>query len=85
MKNFWRGSIKDAILYYQNSQQIKGEFTLIISGCSQSHCLELTKEQLKVELKQLLEQGMTRSQASRQLAKITTFSRRQIYDLSLDN
>ncbi len=84
-EEFWRGSIKDAILYYQNSQQIKGEFTLIISGCSQSHCLELTREQLKIELKQLLEQGMTRSQASRQLAKITTFSRRQIYDLSLDN
>ncbi|MGK7942392.1 MAG: 16S rRNA (cytidine(1402)-2'-O)-methyltransferase [Crocosphaera sp.] len=84
-EEFWRGSIKDAILYYQNSQQLKGEFTLILAGCSSSHFLELTTEQLKTELKQLLAQGMTRSQASRQLAKITTFSRRQIYDLSLDN
>lgn len=84
-EEFWRGTLEDAILYYQNSQQIKGEFTLIIAGCSKSNYLNLTIEQLKTELQQLLEQGMTRSQASRQLAQVTTFSRRQIYDLSLDN
>nr|WP_232285713.1 16S rRNA (cytidine(1402)-2'-O)-methyltransferase [Crocosphaera chwakensis] len=84
-EEFWRGSLEDAILYYQNSQQIKGEFTLIIAGCSQSRFLTLTVDQLKDELQQLLDQGMTRSQASRQLAEVTTFSRRQIYNLSLDN
>nr|WP_009544628.1 16S rRNA (cytidine(1402)-2'-O)-methyltransferase [Crocosphaera subtropica] len=84
-EEFWRGSLEDAILYYQNSQQIKGEFTLIIAGCSQNRFLELSIDQLKDELKQLLDQGMTRSQASRQLAEVTTFSRRQIYNLSLDN
>ncbi|MDJ0509111.1 MAG: 16S rRNA (cytidine(1402)-2'-O)-methyltransferase [Crocosphaera sp.] len=84
-EQLWRGNLKDAISYYHNSQQIKGEFTLIIAGCSQSHFLELTTEQLKTELRQLLDKGMTRSQASRQLAKVTNFSRRQIYDLSLDN
>ncbi|MEL4897449.1 16S rRNA (cytidine(1402)-2'-O)-methyltransferase [Crocosphaera sp. Alani8] len=84
-EEFWRGTLENAILYYQNSQQIKGEFTLIIAGCSENHHLELTIEELKDELQQLLNQGMTRSQASRQLAKITCFSRRQIYDLSLEN
>nr|WP_198648600.1 16S rRNA (cytidine(1402)-2'-O)-methyltransferase [Cyanothece sp. BG0011] len=84
-EEFWRGSLEDAILYYQNSQQIKGEFTLILAGCSQSRFLELTVDQLRDELQQLLDQGMTRSQASRQLAEVTTFSRRQIYNLSLDN
>ncbi len=84
-EEFWRGILKDAILYYQNSQQIKGEFTLIIAGCSQRHSLELTVEELKDELQQLLDQGMTRSQASRQLAETTTLSRRQIYNLSLEN
>ncbi len=84
-EEFWRGTLENAILYYQNSQQIKGEFTLIIAGCSQNDGLELTIEELKDELQQLLNQGMTRSQASRQLAKVTTFSRRQIYDLSLEN
>lgn len=84
-EEFWRGRLEDAILYYQNSQQIKGEFTLIIAGCSQSRCLQLTIDQLRDELQQLLDQGMTRSQASRQLAEVTTFSRRQIYNLSLDN
>ena len=84
-EEFWRGTLNNAILYYQNSQQIKGEFTLIIAGCSQPHSLELTTEELKGELQQLLNQGMTRSQASRKLAEITPFSRRQIYNLSLDN
>ncbi len=84
-EEFWRGSLEDAILYYHNSQQIKGEFTLILAGCSQSRFLELTVDQLRDELQQLLDQGMTRSQASRQLAEVTTFSRRQIYNLSLDN
>ncbi len=84
-EEFWRGTLEKAILYYQNSQQIKGEFTLIIAGCSQNDGLELTIEELKDELQQLLNQGMTRSQASRQLAKATSFSRRQIYDLSLEN
>ncbi len=49
------------------------------------HSLELSVEELKGELQQLLDQGMTRSQASRKLAEITTFSRRQIYNLSLEN
>ena len=84
-EEFWRGTLENAILYYQNSQQIKGEFTLIIAGGSQNDGLELTIEELKDELQQLLKQGMTRSQASRQLAKVTHFSRRQIYDLSLEN
>ncbi|MGK7957118.1 MAG: 16S rRNA (cytidine(1402)-2'-O)-methyltransferase [Crocosphaera sp.] len=84
-EEFWRGRLEDAILYYENSQRIKGEFTLIIAGCSPSHSLELSIEELKGEFQQLLDQGMTRSQASRKLAEVTTFSRRQIYNLSLEN
>lgn len=83
-EEFWRGTLEEAILYYQGSQQIKGEFTIILSGCPQEDSLSLSWEQLKVELQQLLDQGMTRSQASRQLAQSTSFSRRQIYELSLD-
>ena len=33
---------------------------------------------------ELLKQGMTRSQASRHLAKLTSLSRREIYQLALD-
>ncbi|MEM8779440.1 MAG: 16S rRNA (cytidine(1402)-2'-O)-methyltransferase [Cyanobacteria bacterium P01_G01_bin.49] len=83
-EEFWRGTLEEAILYYQDSRRIKGEFTLILEGCPQSSFLNLNIEQLQVELQQLLDQGMTRSQASRQLAPLTSFSRRQIYELSLD-
>ncbi|MEA5511238.1 16S rRNA (cytidine(1402)-2'-O)-methyltransferase [Crocosphaera sp. UHCC 0190] len=84
-EEFWRGTLEAAVLFYQDSQHIKGEFTLVLEGCPQSSSLNLTVDQLKEELQQLLEQGMTRSQASRQLAQFTSFSRRQIYDLSLEN
>ena len=83
-EEFWRGTLEEAVVYYQGSQQIKGEFTIILSGCPPEDSLSLSWEQLKVELQQLLDQGMTRSQASRQLAQSTSFSRRQIYELSLD-
>ena len=44
----------------------------------------MSEAELKVELQQLLNQGMTRSQASRHLAKLTSLSRREIYQLDLN-
>ena len=80
-EEFWRGNIKDAIVFYSKERQPKGEFTLIVDGNNQETEILLDEAQVKVELKQLLEQGMTRSQASRQLAKISPLSRREIYQL----
>ena len=80
-EEFWRGNIKDAIVFYSKERQPKGEFTLIVDGNNQETEILLDEAQVKVELKQLLEQGMTRSQASRQLAKISLLSRREIYQL----
>ncbi|HAC64133.1 MAG TPA: 16S rRNA (cytidine(1402)-2'-O)-methyltransferase [Cyanothece sp. UBA12306] len=83
-EELWRGTLEEAIKYYQDSRQIKGEFTLIVAGCSETSNLNLTEDQLKNELRQLLAQGMTRSQASRHLAQSTALNRRQIYNLSLE-
>jgi 16S rRNA (cytidine1402-2'-O)-methyltransferase len=44
---------------------------------------QLTEEELKAELKMLISQGISRSQASRQLAKFTSLPRRQLYQLAL--
>ncbi|ACK64130.1 Uroporphyrin-III C/tetrapyrrole (Corrin/Porphyrin) methyltransferase [Rippkaea orientalis PCC 8801] len=83
-EELWRGTLQEAMIYYQDSRQLKGEFTLIVAGCSQMSDLDLTEDQLKKELQQLLSQGMTRSQASKQLSQLTSLNRRQIYELSLD-
>jgi 16S rRNA (cytidine1402-2'-O)-methyltransferase len=44
----------------------------------------MSEAELKTELQQLLQQGMTRTQASRHLAEQTALSRRELYQLSLE-
>ena len=81
-EEFWRGNIQDAIALYTNERQPKGEYTLVLKGAVNTKLI-MSEDELKIELKQLLDGGMTRSQASRQLAKSTTLSRREIYQLDL--
>ena len=83
-EEFWRGNLKDAIALYTEQCQPKGEYTLVISGSQVESSLILSEEEIKAELVQLLEQGMTRSQACRYLAAQTSLSRQDIYQLSLD-
>ncbi|PSB11998.1 16S rRNA (cytidine(1402)-2'-O)-methyltransferase [Pleurocapsa sp. CCALA 161] len=83
-EEFWRGNIGEAIDLYSNERQPKGEYTLVIKGADETSLIT-SKAELKHELQQLLAQGMTRSQASRQLAKLTSLSRREIYQLEIDN
>ena len=82
-EEFWRGTITDAISYYgERKKEPQGEYTLVISGKSPNQD-QLSLEQIKAELTHLISQGMPRSQASRELAKITSLPRRQIYQLAL--
>lgn len=82
-EEFWRGNLQDAIALYQETRQPKGEYTLVLAGAV-TEALITSETDIKQELKELLQQGMTRSQASRHLAKFTSLSRREIYQLALD-
>jgi 16S rRNA (cytidine1402-2'-O)-methyltransferase len=81
-EEFWRGSVEEAIAYYTQHDP-KGEFTLVLAGAEQTTPV-LSESALIAELKQLLRSGISRSQASRQLAKATSLPRRQIYQLALE-
>ncbi|MGB5632944.1 MAG: 16S rRNA (cytidine(1402)-2'-O)-methyltransferase [Waterburya sp.] len=83
-EEFWRGNIGEAIAMYTNERQPKGEYTLVLKGAAETSLIT-SEAELKRELQQLLNQGMTRSQASRQLTKLTSLSRREIYQLDLDD
>lgn len=83
-EEFWRGTIEEAIELYTHHRQPKGEYTLVVAGKPIVEALILSEAELKVELAQLLQQGMTRSQASRHLARSTSLSRRQIYQIALE-
>jgi 16S rRNA (cytidine1402-2'-O)-methyltransferase len=80
-EEFWRGSIEEAITHYQQRAP-QGEYTLVVAGHPPSQTL-LTEAQLKTELEQLIRQGISRSQASRQLTKYTALNRRQVYQIAL--
>ena len=81
-EEFWRGNIGEAIALYDRREP-KGEYTIVLQGAAETNLIT-SKAELKQELQQLLAGGMTRSQASRQLAKLTSLSRREIYQLDLD-
>lgn len=80
-EEFWRGSLTEAVESYQNSEP-KGEFTLVVAGKIQE-TPQLSESAIKAELEELLRRGLTRSQASRQLAQNISLPRRQIYQLAL--
>ena len=80
-EEFWRGTISDACQHYSNREP-QGEFTLVVAGTPPSQ-LQLSEAQLKTELIQMIAQGISRSQASRQLAKFTSIPRRELYQLAL--
>ena len=82
-EEIWRGNIEGAIALCKERQP-KGEYTLILSGAALENTLLMSETELKTELEKLLQQGMTRSQASRHLAQSSTLSRREIYQLALE-
>jgi 16S rRNA (cytidine1402-2'-O)-methyltransferase len=80
-EELWRGHLKGASLHFTKAKAL-GEFTLIIGGAN-LEVPSLSDEVLKEELKQIMLQGVSRSQASRQLAQKVAASRRHLYQLAL--
>ena len=80
-EEIWRGTVAAAIEYYSHHEP-QGEFTIVVAGAEVTQPV-LSEATLKTELQNLLNQGLSRSDASRQLAKQTALPRRQLYQLAL--
>ena len=80
-EEFRRGKIADAISHY-SEREPQGEYTLVVAGLPPVKP-QLSAAELKAELQQLIAQGISRSQASRQVAKATSLPRREVYKLAL--
>jgi 16S rRNA (cytidine1402-2'-O)-methyltransferase len=80
-EEFWRGSLASAIELYA-TREPQGEFTLVIAG-HQTVKKVYSEDTLKAELKTIMVSGVSRSQASRQLAQQIGINRRQLYQLAL--
>lgn len=81
-EEFWRGTVGDAIAHYQSTSP-KGEFTLLLAPAS-TPPLSLSKAEITTELKNLLAQGQSRTEASRNLAQRSDLSKREIYQISVE-
>ena len=81
-EEFWRGSIEDAIAYF-TVQAPRGEFTLVLEGAQPKEKTVWTEDVILRELQNLIASGISRSDASRQLAELADLPRRQIYQLAL--
>ncbi|AKG22980.1 16S rRNA (cytidine(1402)-2'-O)-methyltransferase [Calothrix sp. 336/3] len=80
-EEFWRGTIAAAIQEWSDRQP-QGEYTILVAGTSPTN-REFTEAELQAELTKLIHQGISRSQASRELAEITSLPKRQIYQIAL--
>jgi len=82
-EEIWRGNLRQAVESYQDRYP-RGEYTLIVEGKLSIEGKPLSTEDLKRELKELIESGMSRSKASQELAQVTTFPRKYLYKLALE-
>lgn len=80
-EQFWRGSLEAAIHHYQSTAP-RGEFTLVIAGKPLPKP-QWSDKDLLFNLQQLLDQGLSHSEASRQLACQTHLPRRALYQMAL--
>ncbi len=80
-EEIWRGTIAAAIAHYTHHEP-QGEFTLVIAGAVLVPTV-LSDADITAALKTLLNEGLSRAEASRQLATQLAIPRRQVYQLSL--
>jgi 16S rRNA (cytidine1402-2'-O)-methyltransferase len=80
-EEYWYGTLESALTHYEENPP-KGEFTLVIQGCEPVGPV-LSEDALKAELQSLMSSGLSRSEASRHLAKATGKPKKEIYQLSL--
>jgi 16S rRNA (cytidine1402-2'-O)-methyltransferase len=81
-ETFWRGTLAEAIAHFA-AEDPRGEFTLVIAGATITPISPPTQDEVQEAIQQLLEQGMPRSQASKEVAKMLNLPRREVYQLAL--
>ena len=74
-------NIKDAIKFFKEKEVI-GEITIVIKGIQKKTSSELNLIELKKELNDLIEAGLSLSAASKYLAKKYNLKKRLIYNLN---
>ena len=80
-EDFKRGTISELLLTLQ-SEGPRGEYTLIVGGAA--HSERWGEAQVRAAFEQEMNDGSSRGEAARSVAKLSGWSRREIYKLGLE-
>lgn len=78
-----RGTISEMIQLYKE-QEPRGEYVLVIEGAPEKAEEEMTLEQAALSALEMAKRGMTPSQAGKEAAKLSGFSKSEIYKRLLE-
>jgi len=77
-----RGTFSQLIRHFAETEP-RGEFVIMVSGCPEKPKQEFNPEMIGDELEKLLEQGISRKDAAKLLAKKYDCKAKQIYEIGL--
>ena len=75
------GNNIDEVINFNKNKEMIGEITIVINGINKPNYLEFNAEDLRKELYELIEAGLSLSAASKYLAKKNNLTKRLIYNL----
>ena len=75
------GTNINVVLEYFCNKEVIGEITLVIKGITKTNSLEINKAEIKNELNELINAGLSLSGASKYLAKKEKFKKSTVYNL----
>ena len=81
-EEFWRGTAKEAVQHF-NDENPKGEVTLLIEGAAEA--VDWNKSTVLAALESKLDEGLSLSQASKEVASLSGWKKRAIYELGLQD
>jgi 16S rRNA (cytidine1402-2'-O)-methyltransferase len=80
-ETFWGGDLLSAVSFFKVNEP-KGEFTVVVAGADEVRRV-LSEDEIAIALRELMAQGMSRSEASKQLSQQLGLGKRQVYQLAL--
>ena len=79
-EEIWRGPVSEARSHFAG--EVRGEITLVIAGASAPPAWD--EDQVRDRVAQLMDAGVTHRQAAKQVAQVSGWSRRDVYQLTLE-
>ncbi|MGC9348740.1 MAG: 16S rRNA (cytidine(1402)-2'-O)-methyltransferase [Anaerolineae bacterium] len=81
-EEIWRGDLAQALVWL-DAHDPRGEYTLVVAGASEEE-LKWSEPRVRQALLDYMARGLSRSQAAREVASLSGWSRRKVYDLPVD-